>query len=79
MNNRSAISIKQFCTEHNLSRTLFYSLLKQNKAPKLMYVGRRRMISCEAAAEWRKQMEKNAGGEKCCYMEIIKAANSSKE
>lgn len=58
MNKEFVFSIKQFCAAHGLSRTLFYTLLKQNKAPRLMYVGRRRMISHDAAAEWRKNMER---------------------
>lgn len=61
MNNpiNNAFSIQEFCDSHRISRAKFYLLLKENLAPKLMRVGRRRLISSEAAAEWRKQMESN--------------------
>lgn len=50
-------TIPQFCDGHNISRTHFYALLKANKGPRLMKVGRRNLISAEAAADWRKRME----------------------
>jgi hypothetical protein len=57
MSLKQAFSIQEFCEVHSLSRAKFYLLLKENLAPKLMRVGRRRLISNEAAAEWRKKME----------------------
>lgn len=59
MNNpiNNAFSIQEFCDSHRISRAKFYLLLKENLAPKLMHVGRRRLISNEAATEWRRQME----------------------
>jgi hypothetical protein len=54
---KEAATIPQFCEAHNISRTHFYRLLKQGKAPRLMKVGRRTLIGCEAAAEWRRCME----------------------
>ena len=50
-------SVEEFLTAYGLSRTLFYSLIKKKQAPKMMHVGRRRLISIEAAEEWRKKME----------------------
>ena len=52
-----AFTVSQFCGSHNVSRTYFYELLKQGKGPRLMRVGRRFLISAEAAADWRKAME----------------------
>jgi len=43
-------SIPQFCSSHNISRTHLYELIKQGKGPRLMKVGRRTLISQEAAA-----------------------------
>ena len=63
MKSELVFSIKQFCAAHGLSRTLFYSLQKQGKAPDMMVVGRRRLISVESAAAWREKMA-IAGGEK---------------
>jgi predicted DNA-binding transcriptional regulator AlpA len=57
----NAFSIPQFCNSHNVSRAKFYLLAKEGKAPRLMKVGRRRLISVEAAAEWRKKMETEGG------------------
>ncbi len=55
--NIQAFSITGFCAAHSISRALFYLLIKRGDAPKLMKVGRRTLISQEAAADWRKQME----------------------
>ena len=51
-----AFSIKEFCKDHKISRLLFYTLMKEGLGPKMMQVGRRRLISAEAAQEWRKTM-----------------------
>lgn len=53
----TALSIKQFCQQNNISRNLFYTLIKEGLGPRMMSVGRRRLISIEAAAEWRRTME----------------------
>jgi len=60
---KSAATVPQFCDGHNISRTHFYELIKQGKAPRLMKVGRRTLISQEAAAEWRRRMEAETAGE----------------
>ena len=52
-----AYSIPQFCSAHSISRALFYLLLKGGRAPAVMKVGRRTLISADAAAAWRKRME----------------------
>ncbi len=57
-----ALSIAEFCKQHSISRNLFYALKKQGLAPKTIHVGKRRLISTEAAAEWRKQMENQSNG-----------------
>ena len=46
-------TVAEFCESHRLSRSTFYELLKEGRAPKTMQIGRRRLISSEAAAEWR--------------------------
>lgn len=51
-----AISIKNFCAAHNISRATFYNLMKAQNAPATMLVGRRRLISTEAAQAWREKM-----------------------
>jgi hypothetical protein len=52
-----AYSIPQFCSAHSISRALLYILLKDGRGPAVMKVGKRTLISVEAAAAWRKRME----------------------
>ena len=54
---RIANHVNGFCREHGISRAHFYNLLKRGDGPAIMKVGRRTLISAEAAAEWRRQME----------------------
>lgn len=54
---KQSFSIKEFCELHAISRSLFYVLREKGEAPRMMKVGRRTLISAEAAAEWRKNME----------------------
>lgn len=50
-------SVADFCREHGISRGLFYRLLKDGRGPKTMKLGRRTLISREAADDWRRRME----------------------
>lgn len=50
-------TIPQFCSDHNISRTHLFALWKTGKGPRVMKVGRRTLITAEAGADWRKQME----------------------
>lgn len=50
-------SIAQFCDAHDISRSFFHLLRTRGQAPDLMCVGRRLLITKEAAAEWRQRME----------------------
>jgi predicted DNA-binding transcriptional regulator AlpA len=52
-----AMSVDQFCHAHGVNRDTFYSLLKKGEAPECMRLGRRRLVSFEAAARWRAQRE----------------------
>ncbi len=54
---KQSFSIREFCELHAISRSLFYVLREKGEAPRVMKVGRRTLISAEAAAEWRKSME----------------------
>ena len=55
--NIPALSVEKFCEMHSISRSLFYKAMKEGWAPRTMVVGRRRLISAEAAKEWREKME----------------------
>jgi hypothetical protein len=52
-----AFSILEFCRRHGISRAHFYNLWKSGDGPAVMRVGRRTLISAEAAAEWRMRMQ----------------------
>ena len=54
---KQSFSIGEFCRLNDISRSFFYMLRIKGKAPRVMKVGRRTLISAEAAAEWRKNME----------------------
>ena len=54
---KHSFSIGEFCSLHDISRSLFYALREKGEGPRVMKVGRRTLISAEAAAEWRKNME----------------------
>lgn len=49
-------SVASFCELHGFSKPTFYLLLREGRGPKTIRVGRRRLITVEAAAEWRKRM-----------------------
>jgi hypothetical protein len=55
-----AYSVPEFCTVHGISRAFFYSLRKKGRGPVEMKVAARTLISVEAAAAWRRQMETEA-------------------
>lgn len=59
---RPASTVAQFCDDYCISRTHFYQLIKDGKGPDLMKLGRRTLISAEAAARWRKQIEFDSAG-----------------
>jgi len=54
---QNAESVADFCRSHAISRSLFYKLAREGKAPRIMKVGRRTLITTEAAQEWRQEME----------------------
>jgi hypothetical protein len=56
-----AFSVNQFCVEHNFCRASYYKLKAAGKGPKELRVGKRVLITREAAAEWRRAMVADAG------------------
>lgn len=56
-----SMTVPEFCVAHGISRAKFYLMLKHGTAPAIMKVGKRTLISTEAAEAWRRQMEKAAG------------------
>jgi hypothetical protein len=55
---RAAYTIEEFCEAHGgFSRAHFFNLRAAGLGPREMCVGRRRLISKEAAEDWRRQRE----------------------
>jgi hypothetical protein len=52
---RDAYSIKEFCRRHGISESFFFKLQAQGAAPDTITVGKRRLITREAARAWRKR------------------------
>lgn len=50
---KPVMSINQFCQSHEISRQFFNKLNKSGGGPAIIKIGRRVLISTEAAAEWR--------------------------
>jgi hypothetical protein len=55
--NIAAYSILEFCDAHGISTRMYYVLRKRKEAPREMKIGRRVLISQEAAAAWRAERE----------------------
>ena len=53
-----AFSVDEFCRNHDISRGLFYRLLRDGSGPAIIKARRRTLISQEAAEEWRRRMER---------------------
>jgi hypothetical protein len=53
----AAYTVDQFCAAHNICRTRLYALWGDGRGPRFMRNGSRRLISAEAAADWRRAME----------------------
>lgn len=54
---RACFSVDQFCSSHAISRAMLYKLWSEGRGPRVMTVGSRRLISQEAAADWRRECE----------------------
>lgn len=58
MGEPEALTVDEFCAKHGgISKALFYKLVRAGSGPRIMKLGRRTLISRDAAAEWRKEME----------------------
>jgi predicted DNA-binding transcriptional regulator AlpA len=52
--------VESFCRAHRISRAHFYNLLKDRRGPRVMKIGRRTLITEEAAQRWREDMSATA-------------------
>jgi hypothetical protein len=53
----AAYSIREFCAAHRLSESMYFKMRAQGLGPREMIVGTRKLISQEAASEWRAARE----------------------
>lgn len=49
---KKAYSVDEFCAAYGICKTHFYKLIKANKGPKTTKIGRRTLISMQAAERW---------------------------
>jgi hypothetical protein len=54
---RAAMTVEEFINAHHISRDFFYELLRDGLGPDCIVLGKRRLISVEAAARWREKHE----------------------
>lgn len=54
-----ALDVNSFCEKFGISQSFFYKLKRQGKAPRIMKVGTRTLITAEAADEWQRDMEQS--------------------
>lgn len=54
---KEVYSVTEFCEAYRISKALFYKLLKQNKAPVILKIGRRTLISKKSAEKWMDEIE----------------------
>jgi hypothetical protein len=52
-----AFSIGEFCRAHRISPAFYYELKNTGRGPVEMKIGTRRVISAEAAFDWRRERE----------------------
>lgn len=55
-----SFTIPEWCAHRKVSRSMFYKLKSQGKAPKTHGVGVKQLISPHADAEWLRQREAEA-------------------
>ena len=53
-------SVPDFCRAHSISKSMLYKEVKANRGPRLSKCGARTLISVDAAAEWRRELERQA-------------------
>ena len=54
---RDSYSIQEFCRRHNISNGTYYNLRDRGQGPREGRAMKRVLISKEAAADWRRQIE----------------------
>jgi hypothetical protein len=64
MQSEPSYTIDEFCQAERLSRSMFYKLARQGKAPRCFNVGAAVRISAEARHAWRREREAETAHQK---------------
>lgn len=59
---KNSLTIPEFCHCESISRALLYKLWRLGKGPRKYKIGRRTLITADAAKEWRANLEQISGG-----------------
>ena len=62
MSDKDCFSVADFCARNSISRAFLYELWEIGKGPARMRIGRRTLISAEAATEWRRVHTEGGAG-----------------
>jgi hypothetical protein len=54
---RAAYTVSEFCAAHRISRSKLYELWASGTGPRFIFIGSKRIITVEAAADWRRRGE----------------------
>jgi hypothetical protein len=73
---QSAFSISDFCKSHDISRAYFYQLVASGLGPRLIKLGRRTLVSAEAGADWRREMEERTAAQAQTHLVADRADGS---
>jgi hypothetical protein len=57
MDERDAYGVAEFCRRHGISKWFLYDAWRRGRGPRFMQAGDRRIITREAGADWRREME----------------------
>jgi hypothetical protein len=57
MDDQDAYSVRKFAKRHDLSPSFVYAEWRAGRGPRYMQVGDRRIITREAGADWRRELE----------------------
>ena len=58
---RAAYTVSEFCEAHRISRSKLYELWQAGIGPAFKNIGTKKIITVEAAADWRRQSETISG------------------
>ena len=54
---RAAYTVSEFCAAHRISRSKLYQLWAMGAGPRFIHIGSKKIITVEAAADWRRRGE----------------------